>query len=76
MQDSERGSGTGRDWERAGGEGSGVSAKCRSRRRWSAEEKARIVGESFWPGRRVEDVTRRYPDFANSPCISAIFVDD
>ena len=60
MQDSERGSGTGRDWERAGGEGSGVSAKCRSRRRWSAEEKARIVGESFWPGRRVEDVTRRY----------------
>ena len=60
MQDSERSSTAGRDWERASGEGSVVSAKRRSRRRWSAEEKARIVGESFWPGRRVEDVARRY----------------
>ena len=60
MHDSERSSAAGRDWERASGEGSGVSAKRRSRRRWSAEEKARIVGESFWPGRRVEDVARRY----------------
>ena len=58
MQDSERGSAA--DWERASGEGSGVSAKRRSRRRWSAEEKARIVRESFWPGKRVEDVGRRY----------------
>ena len=60
MQDSERSSAAGRDWERASGEGSGVSAKRGSRRRWSAEEKARIVGESFWPGRREEDVARRY----------------
>ena len=58
MQDSERGSAA--DWERANVEGSNVSAKRRSRRRWSAEEKARIVRESFWPGRRVEDVARRY----------------
>ena len=58
MRDSERGSAA--DWERASGEGSGVSAKRRSRRRWSAEEKARIVRESFWPGKRVEDVARRY----------------
>ena len=58
MQDCERSSGAVR--ERASGEGSDVSAKRRSRRRWSAEEKARIVGESFWPGTRVEDVARRY----------------
>ena len=58
MQDSERGSAA--DWERTNVEGSNVSAKRRSRRRWSAEEKARIVRESFWPGRRVEDVARRY----------------
>ena len=58
MPDSERVSAA--DGERASGEGSGVSAKRRSRRRWSAEEKARIVGESFWPGTRVEDVARRY----------------
>ena len=37
-----------------------MSAKRRSRRRWSAEEKARIVRESFWPGKRVEDVAVRY----------------
>ena len=60
MPDSERGSAAGRDWERASGEGTGVSAKRRSRRCWSAEEKARIVDESFWPGTRVEDVARRY----------------
>ncbi len=28
--------------------------------RWSAEEKARIVRESFWPGERVSDVAQRY----------------
>ena len=36
------------------------SAEGRSRRRWSAEEKARIVRESFWPGQRVSEVARRY----------------
>ena len=45
MQDSERGSAA--DWERANVEGSNVSAKRRSRRRWSAEEKARIRAREF-----------------------------
>ena len=60
MQDCERGSAADWDWERASVEGSNVSAKRRSRQRWSVEEKARIVRESFWPGTRVEDVARRY----------------
>ena len=60
MQDCERGSAADWDWERASVEGSNVCAKRRSRRRWSAEEKARIVRESFCPGTRVEDVARRY----------------
>ena len=30
------------------------------RRRWSAEEKARIVEESLMPGARVSDVARRW----------------
>ena len=58
MGDSARGSGAGR--ERASVEGPGVSVKRRSRRRWSAEEKARIVRESFRLGKRVEDVAERY----------------
>ena len=58
MGDSARGSGA--DRERAGVEGSGVSARRRSRRRWSAEDKARIVRESFRSGKRVEDVAVRY----------------
>ena len=58
MRDAARGCGA--DRERASGEVSGVLAKRRSRRRWSAEEKARIVRESFWPGKRVEDVAERY----------------
>ena len=58
MGDSARGSGA--DRERTSVEVSGGSAKRRSRRRWSAEEKARIVRESFWPGKRVEDVAERY----------------
>ena len=58
MGDSARGSGAGRG--SASVEVSGVLAKRRSRRRWSAEEKARIVRESFWPGKRVEDVAERY----------------
>jgi len=58
MGDSVRGSGAGR--RSASVEVSSVSVKRRSRRRWSAEEKARIVCESFWPGKRVEDVAERY----------------
>ena len=58
MQDCERGSTA--DWERTGTEGSDVCATRRSRRRWSAEEKGRIVRESFWPGKRVEAVAQRY----------------
>src|SRR5277367_7029588 len=30
------------------------------RRRWSAEEKARIVGETLAPGARVSEVARRW----------------
>ena len=37
-----------------------VSAEHRARRRWSAERKAQIVRESFWPGNRVSDVAQRY----------------
>ena len=58
MQDSEQGSAA--DRERASSEVSNVAAKRRSRRRWSAEEKARIVRESFWHGKRVDYVARRY----------------
>ena len=70
MQGSERDSAA--DWEWASGEGSGVSAKRRSRRRWSAEEKARIVRESFWPGKRVEDVAQREPEKPRHPFLSAL----
>ena len=55
MRDSARGSGA--DRERAGVEVSRVSAR---RRRWSAEEKARIVRESFGSGKPVEDIAVRY----------------
>ena len=58
MQDSARGSAAAR--ERASVEGSNVSAKRQSRRRWSAEEKARVVHESLRPGERVGEVARRY----------------
>ena len=58
MRDSAQGSGAAR--ERAGVEVSRVSARRRSRRRWSTEEKARIVRESFGSGKRVEDVAVRY----------------
>ena len=58
MGDSARGSGAARG--SASVEVSSVSVKRRSRWRWSAEEKARIVRESFWPGKRVEDVAERY----------------
>ena len=46
--------------ERGSEERPGVSAMRRSRRRWSAEEKARVVRESFRPGKRVGEVARRY----------------
>ena len=58
MQDSVGGSAAGR--ERASVEGSNVSGKRQSRRRWSAEEKARVVRESSRPGERVGEVARRY----------------
>ena len=45
---------------RGSDESAGVSAMRRSRRRWSAEEKARVVRESFRPGKRVGEVARRY----------------
>ena len=58
MQDSERGCAA--DRERSSVAGSSGSVKRRSRRRWSAEQKLRIVGESLRSGTRVEDVARRY----------------
>ena len=58
MQDSARGSAG--DRERESAQGSNVSATRRSRRRWSAEEKARVVRESLRPGERVGEVARRY----------------
>ena len=36
------------------------SGPPRAARRWSADERARIVRESFRPGERVSDVARRY----------------
>ena len=58
MRDSERGCAA--EQERSSVAGSKGSVKRRSRRRWSAEQKARIVGESLRSGMRVEDVARRY----------------
>ena len=64
MQDSERTDLADRDWlgdppDEAGADPD-VSAEHRPRRRWSAEQKAQIVRESFWPGNRVSDVAQRY----------------
>ena len=58
MQDSTRSAAAER--ERASVQGSNGAATGRSRRRWSAEEKARVVRESLRPGERVGEVTRRY----------------
>ena len=58
MQDCSRGSATA--GERESAEGSNVWAKGGSRRRWSVEEKVRVVRESLRPGRRVGEVARRY----------------
>ena len=57
MQISARGSAAVR--ERESVQGSNVAATRRSRRRWSAEEKARVVRESLRPGKRVGEVARR-----------------
>ena len=48
------------DKGRRGKESEGVSARRGSRRRFSAEEKARVVRESFRPGKLVGEVARRY----------------
>ena len=48
------------DWEESSAAGSEVGGPRGSRRRWSAEEKAWVVRESFRPGRRVGEVARRY----------------
>jgi len=58
MQDAARGSATA--GKRASVEGPNVSGKNRSRRRWSDEEKARVVRESLRPGKRVGEVARDY----------------
>ena len=65
MQDSERSDGADWDWpNESPGEPAGsdpdVSAERQPQRRWSAEQKAQIVRESFWPGNRVSDVAQRY----------------
>ena len=58
MQESARGSAAGR--KRKSARKANVSAAGGSRRRWSAEEKARVVRESLRPGERVGEVARRY----------------
>ena len=58
MQDAARGSAAGR--ERESDQGSNASVTRRSRRRWSAEEKAQVVRESLRPRERVGEVARRY----------------
>ena len=64
MGDSERGDPSGWDFlsefSAAPGSDPEPSGERPARRRWSAEEKARIVRESFWPGARVSDVACRY----------------
>ena len=37
-----------------------VSTEPPPQRRWSTEQKAQIVRESFWPGNRVSEVAQRY----------------
>ena len=56
MQDAARGSAAA--GKRTSVEGPNVSGKNRSRRRWSDEEKTRVVRESLRPGKRVGEVAR------------------
>ena len=67
MQDIERSDGADWDWPNTppaepgdGGSDPEASAEPQAAQRWSADEKARIVRESFWPGERVSDVAQRY----------------
>ena len=60
MGDGERGADGAGDGERRSVEGSTVSAPRGRGRRWSAEDKARVVRESFRCGQRVGEVARRY----------------
>ncbi len=64
MQDIERSDGADWDWPNTSPAEAGpdpeASAEPQARQRWSADEKARIVRESFWPGERVSDVAQRY----------------
>ena len=64
MQDLERRDPADRDWpgdppDEAGRDPE-VSTEHQPQRRWSTEQKAQIVRESFWPGNRVSDVAQRY----------------
>ena len=64
MQDFERRDPADRDWpgdspDEAGSDPE-VSTEHKPPRRWSAEQKAQTVRESFWPGNRVSDVAQRY----------------
>ena len=56
----EDGRDTSADMVRRGEECQGASSRRGSRRRFSAEEKARVVRESFRPGKLVGEVARRY----------------
>ena len=58
MQDGARGSGGERGCAPAGD--ASVSGPGRARRRWSDEEKARVVRASLRPGERIGEVARRY----------------
>ena len=60
MRDGERGAGGAGDGERTRVEGSPVSAPRGRGRGWSAEDKARVVGESFRCGQHVGEVAQRY----------------
>ena len=64
MQDIERRDGADWDWSNTPpaepGSDPEASAEPQASQRWSADEKARIVRESFWPGERVSDVAQRY----------------
>ena len=64
MQDLEGRDPAERDWagdppDEAGADPE-VSTEPPPQRRWSTEQKAQIVRESFWPGNRVSEVAQRY----------------